>query len=47
MTPAAKCIIPGSAGCQPAMLGSLPSIIFVGKLPTNLGKLPVLPNPET
>jgi hypothetical protein len=47
MTPAAKCIIPGSAGCQPAMLGSLPSIIFVNKLPTNPGKLPVLPNPET
>ena len=30
---------PGSAGCQPAMLGSLPSMIFVGKLPA-------LPNPE-
>jgi hypothetical protein len=28
----------GSAGCQPAMLGSLP---------TNAGKLPALPNPET
>ena len=37
----------GSAGCQPAMLGSLPSIIFVGKLPTNAGELPALPNPET
>jgi len=44
----------GSAGCQPAMLGSLPSMIFVGKLPTNAGKLPTnagklpaLPNPET
>jgi hypothetical protein len=32
--------IPGSAGCQSAMLGSLPSMIFVGKLPA-------LPNPET
>jgi len=32
--------IPGSAGCQPAMVGSLPSMIFVGKLPA-------LPNPET
>jgi hypothetical protein len=32
--------IPGSAGCRPAMLGSLPSMIFVGKLPA-------LPNPET
>ena len=38
MIPPAKCIIPGSAGCQPAMLGSLP---------TNAGKLPALPNPET
>jgi len=47
MTPAAKCIIPGSAGCQPAMLGSLQSMIFVSKLPTNEGKLPALPNPET
>ena len=37
----------GSAGCQPAMLGSLPSIIFVGKLSANAGKLPALPNPET
>jgi hypothetical protein len=42
----ANCIIPGSAGCQPAMLGSLPGMIFVGKLPTNAGKLPALPNPE-
>jgi hypothetical protein len=40
MTPGAKCIIPGSTGCQPAMLGSLPSMISVGKLPA-------LPNPET
>ena len=38
---------PESSGCQPAMLGSLPSMIFVGKLPTNAGKLPALPNPET
>jgi hypothetical protein len=28
------------------MLGSLPGRIFVGKLPTNAGKLPALPNPE-
>jgi len=34
---------PGSAGCQPAMLGSLPSMIFVGKLPTNAGWQPALP----
>ena len=33
----------GSAGCQPAVLGSLPSTIFVRKLPTNAGKLPALP----
>jgi hypothetical protein len=39
MTPRVKCIVPGSAGCQPAMLGSLPSMIF-------FGKLPALPNPE-
>ena len=36
----------GSAGCQPAVLGSLPSTIFVGKLPTNAGKLPALPEPK-
>jgi hypothetical protein len=35
-----------SAGCQPAVLGSLPSTIFVGKLPTNAGKLPALPEPK-
>jgi hypothetical protein len=29
------------------MLGSLSSMIFVGKLPTNAGKLPALPNPVT
>ncbi len=38
MNPREECNIPGSAGCQPAMLGSLP---------TNAGKLPALPNPET
>jgi hypothetical protein len=42
----------GSAGnasparTQPAVLGSLPSTIFVGKLPTNAGKLPALPDPK-
>jgi serine protease Do len=35
---------PGSAGSLPAVLGSLPSTIFVGKLPTNTGWQPVLPN---
>jgi hypothetical protein len=36
-----------SAGSLPAVFGSLPNTIFVGKLPTNAGKLPALPNPET
>jgi hypothetical protein len=36
----------GSAGSLPAMLGSLPSTIFVGKLPTNAGWQPALPKPE-
>ncbi len=40
MTPGVRCSSLGSAGCPPAMLGSLPSMIFVGKLPA-------LPNPET
>jgi len=31
----------------PGSTGSLPNTIFVGKLPTNAGKLPALPNPET
>ena len=36
----------GSAGCQPAVFGSLPNTIFVGKLPTNAGRLPALPQRE-
>ncbi len=36
----------GSAGSLPAVLGSLPSTIFVGKLPTNAGWQPALPKPE-
>ena len=36
----------GNAGSLPAVLGSLPSTIFVGKLPTNAGWQPALPKPE-
>jgi len=36
----------GSAGSLPAVLDSLPSTIFVGKLPTNAGWQPALPKPE-
>jgi hypothetical protein len=33
----------GSAGCQPAVVGSLPTTIVFGKLPNTAGKLPALP----
>ena len=33
----------GSAGCQPAVLGSLPSTTPAGKLPTGTGWQPALP----
>ena len=33
MRPSVDYRSPGSAGCQPAVLSSLPSTIFVGKLP--------------
>jgi hypothetical protein len=38
--------VPGSTGSLPVVLGSLPSTIFAGKLPTNAGWQPALPNPE-
>jgi hypothetical protein len=38
--------VPGITGSLPVVLGSLPSTIFVGKLPTNAGWQPALPNPE-
>ena len=37
----------GSAGCQPASFGSLPTEIMFGRLPNIAGKLPALPTPET
>jgi hypothetical protein len=37
----------GSAGSLPAVLGSLPSTIFVGKLPTNAGGSLRSPNPNS
>jgi hypothetical protein len=36
--------IPGSAGCQPAFVGSLPTKIVFGRLPNTAGKLPALPS---
>src|SRR5437588_11323420 len=36
----------GSAGCQPAVFGSLAKHDFVGRLPTNAGKLPALPGQD-
>ena len=33
----------GSAGCQPALVGSLPTRSVFGKLPNTAGKLPALP----
>jgi hypothetical protein len=36
--------IPGSAGCQPAFAGSLPTKIVFGRLPNTAGKLPALPS---
>ena len=35
--------VPGSAGCQPASVGSLPTENVLGKLPNTAGKLPALP----
>jgi len=37
---------PGSAGSLPAVFGSLAKHDFVGKLPTNAGKLPALPGQD-
>jgi len=37
---------PGSAGSLPAVFGSLPNTILVGKLPTSAGWQPALPKPE-
>gem|GEM_PF-5003270 len=34
----------GSTGCQPVVFGSLPKRSFVGKLPTNAGRLLALPS---
>ena len=34
---------PGSAGCQPAFVGSLPAKLVPGRLPSAAGKLPALP----
>jgi hypothetical protein len=39
-------IVLGSAGCQPAFVGSLPTKIMFGKLPNIAGKLPALPEPK-
>jgi len=36
--------IPGSAGCQPAFVGSLPTKIVFGRLPNTAGKLSALPS---
>jgi hypothetical protein len=36
----------GSAGCQPAFVGSLPTGIMFGRLPNIAGKLPALPEPK-
>jgi len=36
----------GSAGSLPAVFGSLPNTISVGKLPTNAGWQPALPRSE-
>jgi hypothetical protein len=36
--------IPGSAGCQPAFVGSLATKIAFGTLPNTAGKLPALPS---
>jgi cytochrome c oxidase cbb3-type subunit 3 len=33
----------GSAGCQPAVAGSLPATLVLGKLPSTTGQRPVLP----
>jgi hypothetical protein len=47
----------GSAGCQPALVGSLPTshqpsdlsneLFVLGKLPSTTGRLPVIPGMET
>jgi len=36
-------LFPGSAGCQPATVGSLPTGIVFDKLSKTTGKLPALP----
>ena len=36
----------GSAGCQPALVGSLPTRSVFGKLPNTAGKLPALPGKD-
>ncbi len=57
MTARVKCNSPGSAGCQPAVVGSLPttpnSILWFRvkksvscKLPDTAGWQPALPNPR-
>jgi hypothetical protein len=35
--------LPGSAACQPAIVGSLPTKFVFGSLPNTAGKLPALP----
>jgi len=37
-------LIPGSAGCQPAFVGSLPAKIVFDRLPNTAGKLASLPS---
>jgi len=34
----------GSAGCQPAFVGNLPTKLCPARLPNTAGKLPAIPN---